>query len=255
MGAISSTIEENVDLIMRTNLSLTARIWDWCALKQAPLIYASSAAVYGKGEQGFEDSEEIATLSTHRPLNAYGWSKKLADLYILKQKLRGYEPPFWAGLRFFNVYGPNEYHKGNMKSVVSQIYPLAKNGEPVELFQSHHPDYEDGGQLRDFVSIFDCIHIIDWLFNNQVNAGLLNIGSGKARSFKDLVEAVFAAIGQQPQIRYIPTPEAIRPNYQYFTQSDDRKLRQLGYETGVLSLEDGVSQYVKDFLEKDDPYR
>jgi len=256
LGAISSTTERNADLIYDSNVRLSTRLWNWCAASGTPFIYASSAATYGAGEQGFDDDERAEALATLRPLNAYGWSKHLFDRHVQRAVAAGEPvPPQWVGLKFFNVYGPNEYHKGTMQSVVAQKYPAVAAGEPVQLFKSHHPDYADGGQLRDFIHVDDCIEVILWLLDHPQANGLYNLGTGEARSFADLARAIAAAAGVASRIEYVPMPEAIRPNYQYYTRANMQKLRELGYDRPFLSVEDGVRRYVERFLSQRDRYR
>ena len=256
MGAISSTTETDADLIVETNFRLTMALWNWCAENGTRLIYASSAATYGDGAQGFVDDASIPALAQLRPLNAYGWSKNAVDRRIARiLEDGGPKPPQWAGLKFFNVYGPNEYHKGSMKSVIAHIFPDVAAGKTVRLFKSHHPDYADGGQMRDFVWVGDCVAVVTWLLNHAEVSGLFNCGTGKARSFRDLASAVFTALGREPDIEYIPTPESIRAKYQYFTEADMGRLRALGYDRPATSLEDGVGEYVREYLNTADPYR
>jgi ADP-L-glycero-D-manno-heptose 6-epimerase len=256
MGAISSTTERDADLIFDVNVRLSMRLWDWCAAHDTPLIYASSAATYGAGEQGFDDDQRLEALAQLRPLNAYGWSKHYFDRRILSSLVAGkHTPPQWVGLKFFNVYGPNEYHKGTMQSVVAQKYPSVAAGKPVTLFTSHHPDYPDGGQMRDFVYVEDCVDVILWLLERPQVSGLFNLGSGRARSFADLARAMAEAAGVPSRIEFIPMPEAIRPNYQYFTEARMQKLRDAGYDRPFTSIEDGVRRYVERFLAGPDPYR
>lgn len=255
MGAISSTTEADADLILRTNFSLSRDLWDWCALRDARLIYASSAATYGDGDQGFDDDDDIESLSSLRPLNAYGYSKYLFDQYAVKQAEDGHAPSQWAGLKFFNVYGPNEYHKGGMKSVVAQIWPKVQADEPVTLFRSHNPDYADGGQMRDFVFVDDVVDVIEWLLEAPAVSGVFNAGSGQARSFLDLANATFAAAGKTPRIEYVDTPLSIRDKYQYFTQANMERVRAAGFGGQSTPLEEGVRRYVQDFLDQADPYR
>jgi ADP-L-glycero-D-manno-heptose 6-epimerase len=255
MGAISSTTEPDADLILATNFTLSRRLWDWCADAGVRLIYASSAATYGDGALGFDDADDLASLARLRPLNPYGWSKALFDLYARRRADAGHAPPAWAGLKFFNVYGPNEYHKGGMKSVAAQIWPKVAAGEAITLFRSHHPDYADGGQLRDFVYVKDAARVAGWLVARDGTAGVYNLGSGKARSFKDLAEAVFRAAGRAPEIAYVDTPEAIRSQYQYFTEAKMQRLAALGYTAPFHTLEAGVADYVEGYLSTPDPYR
>ncbi len=255
MGAISSTTEQDADLILRTNFSLSRDLWDWCALNDTRLIYASSAATYGDGSAGFEDADDLASIGRLQPLNAYGYSKKLFDQYAVREASRDHAPKQWAGLKFFNVYGPNEGHKGGMKSVIAQIWPRVAAGETVSLFRSHHPDYADGGQLRDFVFVDDVVDIIDWLLCEPQISGIFNAGSGQARSFLDLANATFAAAGKEPRVTYIDMPEVIRDRYQYFTQASMDRVRSLGFSGQSTPLEEGVRRYVQTFLSQADPYR
>jgi ADP-L-glycero-D-manno-heptose 6-epimerase len=255
MGAISSTTEPDADLIVHTNFTLSKTLWRWCAENEARFLYASSAATYGDGALGFSDADDLQSLQRLRPLNAYGWSKALFDLYARRNAARGDAPRQWAGLKFFNVYGPNEYHKGSMKSVVAQIWPKAGAGETVTLFRSHNPQYPDGGQLRDFVYVKDVEAVVDWLLCRPEVCGVFNLGSGQARSFKDLAEATFKAAGHAPKIAYVDTPEAIRGQYQYFTEADMSRLRAAGYARPFTTLEGGVADYVAGYLSKADPYR
>ncbi|KDP94334.1 ADP-L-glycero-D-manno-heptose-6-epimerase [Brevundimonas sp. EAKA] len=255
MGAISSTTEPDADLILRTNFTLSRDLWDWCAIRDARMIYASSAATYGDGETGFKDDDDAESLSKLRPLNAYGYSKMLFDQYAVRQSDRGQAPPQWAGLKFFNVYGPNEGHKGGMKSVVAQIWPKVAAGETVSLFRSHNPNYADGGQLRDFVYVDDVVDIIEFLLQSPEVSGIFNAGSGQARSFDDLAKATFAAAGKAPSIEYVDMPEAIRDRYQYFTQARMDRIRAAGFEGQSTPLEEGVRRYVQNFLAQPDQYR
>jgi len=255
MGAISSTMETDADKIIHTNFGLSRDLYRWCADRQRRLIYASSAATYGDGSQGFADRDDLVSLVGLKPLNAYGWSKALFDVFAARQAARDYAPPQWAGLKFFNVYGPNETHKGSMKSVAAQIWPQASQGETVRLFKSHREDYADGGQLRDFLYVRDAAEVVAWLFQNPQVNGVYNLGSGQARSFKDLAEAVFTAAGQPVRIDYFDMPEAIRERYQYFTQADMGRLREAGYTAPMTSLEDGVGDYVRSYLSQPDTYR
>lgn len=256
MGAISATTETDADLIVETNFRLSRDLWVWCAENDKPFIYASSAATYGDGDLGFEDDISDSALAALRPLNPYGWSKLLFDRWVATELTNDQpRPPQWAGLRFFNVYGPNEYHKGRMQSVVSQIQPLAAAGDICRLFKSHNPNYEDGGQLRDFVFVDDCADVIAWMLENKSVSGLFNMGTGNARSFADLAAAVYAASETEFRVEFIPTPEDIRDKYQYFTQANMTRLRDAGYAGQFTSLEDGVARYVRDYLATDDPYK
>ena len=256
MGAISSTIEADADLIAATNFSLSLKLWEWCTESETRFIYASSAATYGDGAAGFDDDGSVAGLSRLKPLNAYGWSKHLFDRRVARLAERQVaKPRQWAGLKFFNVYGPNEYHKGAMKSVVAQLYPRARKGEAARLFRSHRPDVPDGGQKRDFVYVRDCTEMMLWLFDHPAANGLFNLGSGKARSFADLAAAVYAALGREAAIDYVDTPADIRDKYQYFTEARMERLRAAGYDRPATPLEEGVRDYVERYLADADPYR
>jgi ADP-L-glycero-D-manno-heptose 6-epimerase len=245
MGAISSTTEIDIDRLVAANIRLTIDLWEWCAANRVRLLYASSAATYGNGEAGFADDDSPQGLARLKPLNAYGWSKHLVDRRIAADVAAGRPvPPQWAALKFFNVYGPGEAHKGPMQSVASKILPVVEAGGAVTLFKSHDPRYPDGGQLRDFVYVEDCVAIVRWLLANPGTSGLFNAGSGKARSFADLVAAVGAALGREAQIRYVDTPAEIRDKYQYFTEADMTKLRRAGFTQPMHSLEEGVRDFV-----------
>ena len=256
LGAISATTATDADLIFDTNVRFSTMLWDWCAQSGTRFIYASSGATYGYGSAGFDDDASAEGLARLRPLNAYGWSKHFFDRRVARRvAARDVAPPQWVGLKFFNVYGPNEYHKGSQQSVVAQKYPLVVSNQPVTLFQSHHPDYPDGGQLRDFVFVDDCVDVMLWLLDQPGVNGLFNLGTGKARSFADLARAIAEAMGCRSQIEFIPTPEAIRPNYQYFTEARMEKLRSAGYAKSFTALEEGVRRYVQEYLSKPDRYR
>lgn len=256
MGAISATTETDVDLIFENNFRLSLDLWQWCTQHGVRFIYASSAATYGDGGEGFDDDASVDALARLQPMNPYGWSKNLFDRRVARSIINGDDlPRQWAGLKFFNVYGPNEYHKERMQSVVSQVYPVARDGGPARLFKSHHPDYEDGGQLRDFIWVDDCVEIVLWLLDNDGVSGLFNCGTGRARSFADLARAVYAALDREAAIEFIDTPEDIRDKYQYFTEARMDKLRAAGYGKPMTELEDGVGRYVRDFLHTNDPYR
>ncbi|HEY2708546.1 MAG TPA: ADP-glyceromanno-heptose 6-epimerase [Caulobacteraceae bacterium] len=254
LGAISSTTEVDADKIVQNNFTLSRDLFRWCADFQRRFIYASSAATYGDGALGFDDDNGLDALAALRPLNAYGWSKALFDIFAVRQAARDYAPPQWAGLKFFNVYGPNEEHKGPMKSVAAQIWPDVAHGRSVKLFKSYRPDVADGGQLRDFVYVRDVVDVVEWLANRPDINGVFNLGSGRARSFKEMAEAVFAAADVAPQIDFVPMPLALRDRYQYFTEAKLERLRAAGYEGQFTSLEDGIGDYVKGYLAKPDPY-
>jgi ADP-L-glycero-D-manno-heptose 6-epimerase len=255
MGAISSTTEDDADKLVQTNFALSRDIWTWCSETRTRLIYASSAATYGGGEQGFSDSDDPEVLARLRPLNAYGWSKWLFDLYAMRALEKGVGPPQVVGLKFFNVYGPNEQAKGAMKSVAAQKWPQASQGQAVTLFKSHRDGIADGGQLRDFVYVRDAAQIVGWLLDQPKVQGLYNLGSGRARSFADLAAALFQAAGHAPNIVYADMPEDIRDQYQYFTQADMSRLVEAGYDKPMTGLEDGIADYVTRYLSQPDPYR
>ncbi len=256
MGAISSTTETNADLIIENNFCFSMELWQWCSSNRVRFIYASSAATYGNGSTGFDDDNNRSALATLQPLNAYGWSKHLFDRRIAAIVNQGEPiPPQWAGLKFFNVYGPNEYHKGSQQSIVAQTYPYARKNKAALLFRSHNSDYKNGGQMRDFIWIDDCVNIVLWLLDNERISGLFNCGSGKAHSFADLVYAVYKAMDLEPVIKYIDTPLRIRDTYQYFTEANMERLLAAGYHNPMTNLEEGVANYVRNYLDTDDPYR
>lgn len=243
LGARTDTTEFDYTIHEKLNVEYSKKIWNYCTDKQIPLVYASSAATYGNGELGYKDDHAI--VEQLQPLNPYGVSKNEFDKWALKQTTH---PPFWAGLKFFNVYGPNEFHKGRMASVIFHAYNQIKSTGKVKLFKSHKPEYKDGEQLRDFVYVKDVVDICQWLMQYQPASGLYNLGTGKARTFKDLVTAIFTSLKLQPDIEYIDTPEDIRDKYQYFTEADMSKLKQAGYKQDFYSLEEGVDTYVQHFL-------
>ena len=239
LGARTDTTEFNTAIFDELNLNYSKAIWAVCSESGIPLIYASSAATYGLGEHGFDDDH--ATIAHLKPLNPYGQSKQDFDVWALAQSK---QPPFWAGLKFFNVYGPNEYHKGRMASVVLHAYRQIKETGQMTLFRSHNPAYKDGEQLRDFIYVTDLVAVIVWLMNNQPASAIYNLGTGQARSFIDLTKATFTAMGIEPVINFRDTPEDIRDKYQYFTEANMEKLRAAGYTAPFKSLEEGVGEYV-----------
>ncbi len=257
LGANSSTTERDADHIIATNLNYSIALWRWCAAKGKSLIYASSAATYGDGAAGFDDAGGIEALKRLRPLNLYGWSKHAFDLWALRAAAAGQAPPSWVGLKFFNVFGPNEYHKGEMMSLVAKNWQQIAAGEKVRLFRSHRPDYADGEQRRDFVYVKDCVAAMLWLWRQEHNAdisGVYNLGSGEARSFLDLINATGAALGVTPNIEFIDIPADIRPSYQYFTEAKMSRLREAGYNAPFTPLEDAVRDCVANHLAQPDPY-
>jgi ADP-L-glycero-D-manno-heptose 6-epimerase len=256
MGAISETTATDGDLVIETNFRFSMRLLDWCTAHATPFIYASSAATYGDGAKGFSDDPSLSALKSLRPMNLYGWSKHLFDMAVIERAGRGDKlPPQWAGLKFFNVFGPNEYHKGSMMSVLARRFDDVKAGRVVELFKSHRDGIADGDQRRDFIYVEDVVRVVMWLMATPSVSGLFNVGTGKARSFKDLMLSAYAALGSAPNIRYVDMPLAIRDSYQYFTQSDVDRLRRAGYNGGFTALEDAVGSYVKGFLDRPDRFR
>jgi ADP-L-glycero-D-manno-heptose 6-epimerase len=256
LGAISETTATDGDLVIETNFRLSLRLLDWCTATATPLIYASSAATYGNGEHGFGDDPSLEALKKLRPMNLYGWSKHLFDLAVAERLARGEKlPPQWAGLKFFNVFGPNEYHKGTMMSVLARRFDDVKAGRTVTLFKSHREGIADGDQRRDFIYVDDVVRVMMWLLATPQVSGLFNVGTGTARSFKDLIVSAYAALGASPNIEYVDMPEQIRGSYQYFTQSEVDRLRRAGYNGGFTALEDAVGAYVKGFLDRADRFR
>ena len=256
LGAVSETTATDGDLVIETNFRLSMRLLDWCTAHATPLIYASSASTYGDGAQGFRDDQSIAALKTLRPMNLYGWSKHLFDMAVAERVARGEKlPPQWAGLKFFNVFGPNEYHKGSMMSVLARRFDDIKAGRAVQLFKSHREGIADGDQRRDFIYVEDVVRVMTWLLATPSVSGIFNVGTGKARSFRDLISSAYAALGTVPNIEYVDMPEPIRGSYQYFTQSDVSRLQRAGYNGGFTALEAAVETYVKDFLDTGDRFR
>jgi ADP-L-glycero-D-manno-heptose 6-epimerase len=243
MGARTDTTEKDWGIFEELNLGYSKKIWELCAEHEIPLIYASSAATYGGGELGYDDRHDI--VEQLQPLNPYGISKNDFDIWALKQEKA---PPFWAGLKFFNVYGPNEFHKGRMASVIFHAVNQIRETGKMKLFRSHRPDVADGHQSRDFIYVKDVENIVSFLMTKQAPNGLYNVGTGKARTFLDLTRATFRAMGIEPNIEFMDTPEDIRDTYQYFTEANMDKLRAAGYDKPFWSLEDGVEDYVRKYL-------
>jgi len=252
LGARTDTTEFDYAVLEKLNVDFSKKIWSYCVEKNIPLVYASSAATYGDGELGYKDDHALPYKLN--PLNPYGRSKNEFDKWVLeeskKSKVKSQKsaPPNWYGLKFFNVYGPNEYHKERMASVIFHSFNQIKSSGKVKLFRSHKPEYKDGEQLRDFVYVKDVVDICYWLMNEKPASGLYNLGTGKARTFKDLVTAIFKNLDKEPTIEFIDTPLDIRDKYQYFTEADMNKLRSVGYKEDFYSLEEGVETYVKNFL-------
>jgi ADP-L-glycero-D-manno-heptose 6-epimerase len=256
MGAISSTTETDETLLVETNVRLSQRLWEWCVRHEKPFLYASSAATYGDGSAGFDDDGSKDALTRLKPLNLYGRSKHAFDLWVAEQVEGGFAcPPQWIGFKFFNVYGPNEYHKGDMRSLVAKSFAHVSAGKPVTLFRSHRSDVPDGGQSRDFIYVDDCVRVVTWLLDHSAVSGLFNLGTGRARSFHSLIRAVHAALDREVQIEWVDTPEGIRSRYQYFTEARMDRLVEAGYRTPFQSVEEGVRQYVREFLSTDDIHR
>ncbi len=256
LGAISETTATDGDLVIETNFRHSTRLLDWCTANPTPFIYASSAATYGDGEQGFVDDPSLAALRQLRPMNLYGWSKYQFDLTVAERVALGDRlPPQWAGLKFFNVFGPNEYHKGAMMSVLAKKFADIKAGGVIQLFKSHRDGIADGDQRRDFIYVDDVVRVMMWLLASPNVSGLFNVGTGHARSFREMMLAAYAALGAKPNIDYVDMPESIRGSYQYFTEADVTRLCHAGYNGGFTKLEDAVGAYVRDFLDRADPFR
>ena len=257
LGARTDTTEFDYSIHQELNVDYSEQIWKYCTDKQVPLVYASSAATYGSGEFGYNDDESI--IEKLQPLNPYGISKNEFDKWVLKQIAAGEKtPPFWAGLKFFNVYGPNEYHKARMASVIWHSFNQIKNNGQVKLFKSHRPDFENGQQLRDFIYVKDLIQVMYWLFDNShqlpietitIPSAIYNLGTGQARSFYDLATATFRGMDLEPNIEFIDMPEDIRDKYQYFTEANMQKLKDAGYQEPFYTLEEGVDDYVRNYLQ------
>jgi ADP-L-glycero-D-manno-heptose 6-epimerase len=243
IGARTDTTEFDKEIFDQLNVNYSKQIWEKCVAYQIPLVYASSAATYGLGENGYDDNE--STISQLKPLNPYGDSKNEFDIWALQQEKK---PFFWAGLKFFNVYGPNEYHKGRMASVIFHAHNQIKKTGSMKLFRSHNPDFKDGEQMRDFIYVKDLIDVCIFFMHHRKNSGIYNLGSGKARTFKDLVTNTFVAMGITPDISFVDTPADIRDKYQYFTQANMGKLRSVGYIRPFSTLEEGIDDYVKNYL-------
>lgn len=243
LGARTDTTEKDRSIFEHLNIEYSKNIWRICSEYQIPLVYASSAATYGLGELGYEDSHEI--IPNLVPLNPYGDSKNLFDIWVLQQDKK---PPFWAGLKFFNVYGPNEYHKNRMASVIFHTAKKIKTSGEMQLFKSHRADYQNGTQSRDFIYVKDVVSVISFLLEKKPTSGIYNLGTGKARTFLDLAKNTFLAMELEPKISFIDTPEDIRDTYQYFTEANMQKLKNAGYEKAFFSLEEGIADYVKNYL-------
>jgi len=256
LGAVSATTASDGDLVIESNFRLSLRLLDWCTAHRTPFVYASSAATYGDGAAGFADDPSLDAFRRLRPMNLYGWSKHLFDLLVLDRRNRRQAlPPQWAGLKFFNVFGPNEYHKGEMMSVLTKVFDEAKGGGVVRLFKSHRQGIADGDQKRDFISVDDVVKVVRWLIGSPQVCGIFNVGTGKARSFRDMMLAMFQALDRPPLIEYVDMPPSIRDSYQYFTEAPVDNLRRAGYAAEFTALEPAVRRYVTAFLDRPDRYR
>jgi ADP-L-glycero-D-manno-heptose 6-epimerase len=247
IGARTDTTEFNKAIFDKLNVAYSQEVWKRCVNYQIPLVYASSAATYGVGEEGYRDNDQPEAMKKLKPLNPYGWSKLEFDIWAVCQEEK---PFFWAGLKFFNVYGPNEYHKGRMASVIFHAFQQIETTGKVKLFRSHRPDYEDGKQMRDFVYVMDVVEVCMFLMYHRKNSGIYNLGSGTARPFLDLATNVFSSLGKNADIEFVDTPSDIRDKYQYFTQADMTKLTSIGYAKPFISLEEGIRDYVTNYLAK-----
>ena len=256
LGAVSETTAADGDVVWSSNVALSQQLWNWCAARSVRFIYASSAATYGDGTQGFSDEFSTAGLRRLKPLNLYGWSKHAFDLWVAMQvESKAQMPPAWAGVKFFNVYGPNEYHKDAMISAVKRKHDEVLAGGPARLFRSTEPGLADGAQARDFIYIDDVVAVLLFLIDAPVLHDIYNLGTGAARSYADLARAVCAANNLPERIAYVDMPESLRGQYQSFTQAPMEKLRQAGFAAPFLSLEEGITRYVQDFLTRPDPYK
>jgi len=257
MGAISATTEADADALVKNNLRMSIDLWRWCAESGKRFVYASSAATYGDGAAGFLDRQDEGYLSGLRPLNAYGWSKHAFDRWAVREAALGRRaPPRWAGLKFFNVYGPNEHHKGAQRSVINRFFDQIRETGRVELFESGRPDCAHGDQTRDFIWVGDCVDVALWaMFGDAVPNGLYNAGSGLPRTFADAARTVFQTMDKPESIGFVPLPEALKNTYQYYTEADRTKLRDAGFPGKPTPLEDGIRRYIGDHLAAADPYR
>jgi ADP-L-glycero-D-manno-heptose 6-epimerase len=250
MGAISATTERDWNRLLEDNIRYSQSLWNWCAERGIPFLYASSAATYGAGTSGYDD----IGIDNLRPLNAYGYSKQFFDQWALRQSEVGNAPPLWAGFKFFNVYGPNEYHKERMASVAFHSFNQFRDTGTVKLFKSDRPEVEDGMQRRDFVYVKDAASVVCWFLQGAAPSGIYNLGTGRARAFKDLATAVMVSCGREPHITWIDMPDDLKGKYQYYTQADMAKLRAAGYDKPFHTLEEGVRDYVQNYLLQPDPY-
>lgn len=255
LGSISSTVEKNIDLILKHNFTLSLKLWRWCSARNVRLVYASSSTTYGDGSNGFDDIMDLSYMRKLKPMSGYGWSKHMFDLHVVEAALKaGNSLPQWVGLKFFNVYGPNEYHKEDQRSVIAKIAPQALQGAAVRLFKSYDKRYADGEQRRDVLYVKDSVQVLLWCLDHPNVSGLYNLGTGKAVTFNDMAAAIYAAIGRATNIHYMDMPESLIANYQYFTEANISKLRAAGFEMPFMSVEDGIKDFVQNYLQKPDPY-
>ena len=250
LGAITSTTERNLNLIINNNIRLSLMLFEWCTKQEKRLLYASSAATYGNGENGFHDISNDEYLSQLTPLNLYGWSKHVIDRFIWNDSKKKNRPPQCVGLKFFNVYGPNEFHKKDMKSIILKIFEEIRSDKVIKLFKSHNPEFKDGEQLRDFIYVKDVINVVNWFLGKPKISGLFNVGSAIPQSFNFLAKCVYRNCNMSEKIEYIDTPKKIRKQYQYFTKASLQKLRKVGYDKNFFSLKDGINDYIQNYLIK-----
>ncbi len=255
LGSISSTTERNIDLLLKHNFSLSVKIWRWCNVRGIRMLYSSSASTYGDGQHGFDDSIDIAYLRKLEPMSGYGWSKHMFDMHVATAVAQGEcQLPQWVGLKVFNAYGPNEFHKDDHRSVISKIAPHAIQGGSVKLFHSNNPQYPDGGQKRDVIYVKDCVQVMLWFLDHPKVSGLFNLGTGKASTFNEMAAAIFTALNRPSNIHYIDMPEGLAKNYQYFTEAKMERLRAAGYTAEFTPVNEGIRDFVTNYLVKDDPY-
>lgn len=255
LGSISSTTEDRIDMVLKNNFALSLKLWRWCNEHAVRFVYASAAATYGNGDNGFDDNIELAYLRSLTPLSGYGWSKHLFDIHLATAVAQGeVKVPQWVGFKLFNAYGPNEYHKDAGRSVISQIAPHAIQHSSIKLFRSYNSKFSDGSQQRDVIYVKDVSRVLVWCLDNPKVSGLFNLGSGEASSFNAMAKAIFAALGHEARITYIDMPNNLIKKYQYFTKAKMDRLRAAGYTATFTTLQDGVKDYVQNYLLKDDPY-
>ncbi|MDE3060047.1 MAG: ADP-glyceromanno-heptose 6-epimerase [Pseudomonadota bacterium] len=253
LASVSSTTEKNIDLILKHNFALSLKLWRWCGERGVRLVYASSGATYGDGSQGFDDILDLAQMRRLIPLSGYGWSKHLFDMHVAATAPRASRPQ-WVGLKFFNTYGPNEYHKDDQRSVITKMAEQAIQGAAVRLFRSYNSQYPNGEQKRDVIYVKDNVRVMLWCLDHPEVSGLFNLGTGRASTFNEMAAAIFSAIGRKPNISYIDMPADLVPKYQYFTEARIDRLRAAGYTDPFTPLEHGVRDYVQNYLLKDDRY-